>query len=85
HSTIDQIYEAATQLSQSVQEKGSIAEASALNLQSQNSEIEQAAVADNQMSQAAIEVAGNASSTVTESQASTRAAAQGQEKQSATI
>lgn len=85
HSTIDQIYAAATQLSQSVQEMGSIAEASALNLQSQNSEIEQAAVAVNQMSQAAIEVAGNASSTVTESQASTRAAAQGQEKLSATI
>ncbi|KPW53893.1 Methyl-accepting chemotaxis protein [Pseudomonas caricapapayae] len=85
HSTIDQIYAAATQLSQSVQEMGSIAEASALNLQSQNNEIEQAAVAVNQMSQAAIEVAGNASSTVTESQASTRAAAQGQEKLSATI
>lgn len=66
HSTIDQIYAAATQLSQSVQEMGSIAEASALNLQLQNTEIEQAAVAVNQMSQAAIEVAGNASNTVTE-------------------
>ncbi|KPB19057.1 Histidine kinase [Pseudomonas syringae pv. syringae] len=85
HSTIDQIYAAATQLSQSVQEMGSIAEASALNLQLQNTEIEQAAVAVNQMSQAAIEVAGNASNTVTESEASTRAAAQGQEKLSATI
>ncbi|UZA78315.1 methyl-accepting chemotaxis protein [Pseudomonas syringae] len=85
HSTIDQIYAAATQLSQSVQEMGSIAEASALNLQLQNTEIEQAAVAVNQMSQAAIEVAGNASNTVTESEASTRAAAQGQDKLSATI
>ncbi|RMQ43543.1 Methyl-accepting chemotaxis protein [Pseudomonas amygdali pv. mori] len=85
HGTIDQIYAAATQLSQSVQEMGTIAEASALNLQLQNNEIEQAAVAVNQMSQAAIEVAGNASSTVTESQASTQAAAQGQEKLSATI
>ncbi|AKF44450.1 Methyl-accepting chemotaxis protein [Pseudomonas syringae pv. syringae str. B301D-R] len=85
HSTIDQIYAAATQLSQSVQEMGSIAEASALNLQLQNTEIEQAAVAVNQMSQAAIEVAGNASNTVTESEASTLAAAQGQEKLSATI
>ncbi|UZS68590.1 methyl-accepting chemotaxis protein [Pseudomonas syringae] len=85
HSTIDQIYAAATQLSQSVQEMGSIAEASALNLQLQNNEIEQAAVAVNQMSQAAIEVAGNASNTVTESEASTRAAAQGQDKLSATI
>ncbi|KOG03103.1 Methyl-accepting chemotaxis protein [Pseudomonas syringae pv. aceris] len=85
HSTIDQIYAAATQLSQSVQEMGSIAEASALNLQLQNTEIEQAAVAVNQMSQAAIEVAGNASNTVTESEASTQAAAQGQEKLSATI
>ncbi|MDC3742187.1 methyl-accepting chemotaxis protein [Pseudomonas syringae pv. syringae] len=85
HSTIDQIYAAATQLSQSVQEMGSIAEASALNLQLQNNEIEQAAVAVNQMSQAANEVAGNASNTVTESEASTRAAAQGQDKLSATI
>ncbi|RVU52809.1 methyl-accepting chemotaxis protein [Pseudomonas syringae pv. syringae] len=85
HSTIDQIYAAAAQLSQSVQEMGSIAEASALNLQLQNTEIEQAAVAVNQMSQAAIEVAGNASNTVTESEASTQAAAQGQEKLSATI
>ncbi|MCJ2372889.1 methyl-accepting chemotaxis protein [Pseudomonas sp. RGM 3321] len=85
HGTIDQIYAAATQLSQSVQEMGTIAEASELNLQLQNNEIEQAAVAVNQMSQAAIEVAGNASSTVTESQASTQAAAQGQEKLSATI
>ncbi len=85
HSTIDQIYAAAAQLSQSVQEMGSIAEASALNLQLQNTEIEQAAVAVNQMSQAAIEVAGNASNTVTESEASTKAAAQGQEKLSATI
>ncbi|PBQ03817.1 methyl-accepting chemotaxis protein [Pseudomonas congelans] len=85
HSTIDQIYAAATQLSQSVQEMGSIAEASALNLQLQNNEIEQAAVAVNQMSQAAIEVAGNASNTVTESEASTQAAAQGQDKLSATI
>nr|WP_116829005.1 methyl-accepting chemotaxis protein [Pseudomonas syringae] len=85
HSAIDQIYAAATQLSQSVQEMGSIAEASALNLQLQNTEIEQAAVAVNQMSQAAIEVAGNASNTVTESEASTQAAAQGQEKLSATI
>lgn len=85
HSTIDQIYAAATQLSQSVQEMGSIAEASALNLQLQNTEIEQAAVAVNQMSQAAIEVAGNASNTVTESKASTQAAAQGQDKLSATI
>ncbi|RMM21561.1 Methyl-accepting chemotaxis protein [Pseudomonas savastanoi pv. phaseolicola] len=85
HSTIDQIYAAATQLSQSVQEMGSIAEASALNLQLQNTEIEQAAVAVNQMSQAAIEVAGNASNTVTESETSTQAAAQGQDKLSATI
>ncbi|KZL41208.1 methyl-accepting chemotaxis protein [Pseudomonas syringae] len=85
HSTIDHIYAAAAQVSQSVQEMGSIAEASALNLQLQNNEIEQAAVAVNQMSQAAIEVAGNASNTVTESEASTRAAAQGQDKLSATI
>ena len=85
HSTIDQIYAAAAQLSQSVQEMGSIAEASALSLQLQNNEIEQAAVAVNQMSQAAVEVAGNASNTVTESEASTQAAAQGQVKLSATI
>ncbi|MEX5573127.1 methyl-accepting chemotaxis protein [Pseudomonas lijiangensis] len=85
HGTIDQIYAAATQLSQSVQEMGTIAEASALNLQMQNNEIEQAAVAVNQMSQAAVEVAGNASNTVTESEASNQAAAQGRERLSATI
>jgi methyl-accepting chemotaxis protein len=85
HGTIDQIYAAASQLSQSVQEMGSIAEASAHNLQLQNNEIEQAAVAVNQMSQAAVEVAGNASNTVTESEASTQAAAQGQVRLSATI
>ncbi|MCI3943789.1 HAMP domain-containing protein [Pseudomonas syringae] len=85
HSTIDQIYAAATQLSHSVQEMGTIAEASAINLQLQNDEIEQAAVAVNQMSQAAVEVAGNASNTVTESEASTQAAAQGKDKLSATI
>ncbi|RMQ45524.1 Methyl-accepting chemotaxis protein [Pseudomonas cichorii] len=85
HGTIDQIYAAAAQLSQSVQEMGTIAEASALNLQLQNNEIEQAAVAVNQMSQAAVEVAGNASNTVTESEASNQAAAQGRERLSATI
>lgn len=85
HGTIDQIHAAATQLSQSVQEMGTIAEASAQNLQLQNNEIEQAAVAVNQMSQAAVEVAGNASNTVTESQASTQAAAQGQVRLSQTI
>ncbi|MBX8546925.1 methyl-accepting chemotaxis protein [Pseudomonas cichorii] len=85
HGTIDQIYAAATQLSQSVQEMGTIAEASALNLQMQNHEIEQAAVAVNQMSQAAVEVAGNASNTVTESEASNHAAAQGRDRLSATI
>ncbi|MBX8614701.1 methyl-accepting chemotaxis protein [Pseudomonas cichorii] len=85
HGTIDQIYAAATQLSQSVQEMGTIAEASALNLQMQNNEIEQAAVAVNQMSQAAVEVAGNASNTVTESEASNLAAAQGRDRLSATI
>jgi methyl-accepting chemotaxis protein len=85
HGTIDQIHAAASQLSQSVQEMGTIAEASAQNLQLQNNEIEQAAVAVNQMSQAAVEVAGNASNTVTESQASTQAAAQGQVRLSQTI
>ncbi len=85
HGTIDQIYAAATQLSQSVQEMSTIAEASALNLQMQNNEIEQAAVAVNQMSQAAVEVAGNASNTVTESEASNLAAAQGRDRLSATI
>ncbi|BAP41649.1 methyl-accepting chemotaxis protein [Pseudomonas sp. StFLB209] len=85
HSTIDQIYAAAGQLSEAVQEMGSIAEASASNLKLQNTEIEQAAVAINQMSQAAVEVADNASTTVNESQASSQAAAQGQERLSATI
>jgi len=85
HGTIGQIGAAATQLSQSVQEMGSIAEASAQNLKLQNTEIEQAAVAVNQMSQAAVEVAGNASNTSTESKASNQAAAQGQLRLSDTI
>jgi methyl-accepting chemotaxis protein len=85
HSTIAQIGAAATQLAQSVQEMGSIAQASAQNLQLQNDEIEQAAVAVNQMSQAAVEVAGNASSTSSESQASSEAAAQGQHRLHDTI
>ncbi|WP_397453875.1 methyl-accepting chemotaxis protein [Pseudomonas sp. NA-150] len=64
---------------------GTIAQASAQNLQLQNDEIEQAAVAVNQMSQAAVEVAGNASDTSSESQASNQAAAQGQVRLSDTI
>jgi methyl-accepting chemotaxis protein len=85
HGTIEQIYAAATQLTQSVQEMGAIAEASAQNLQLQNDEIEQAAVAVNQMSQAAVEVADNASNTSTESQASSEAAAEGRDRLSGTI
>ncbi|OCR25088.1 chemotaxis protein [Pseudomonas syringae] len=85
HGTIEQIYAAATQLSQSVQEMSTISEASAENLRMQNSEIEQAAVAVNQMSQAAVEVAGNASNTATESLASSEAAAKGQLRLSDTI
>jgi methyl-accepting chemotaxis protein len=85
HATIDQIYAAASQLTQSVQEMSSIAEAGAQNLKLQNSEIEQAAVAVNQMSQAAVEVADNASSTATDSRASNEAAAKGQLRLSDTI
>lgn len=85
HGTIDQIYAAAGQLSQSVHEMGTIAEASAKNLQLQNDEIEQAAVAVNQMSQAAGEVADNASSTSSESKASNEAAAEGRLRLTGTI
>jgi methyl-accepting chemotaxis protein len=85
HGTIEQIYAAASQLGQSVQEMGAIAEASARNLQMQNDEIEQAAVAVNQMSQAAVEVAGNASNTSTESKASNEAAAEGRMRLTGTI
>lgn len=85
HGTIDEIYAAATQLSQSVQEMSSIAESSASNLKLQNTEIEQAAVAVNQMSQAAINVADNATNTVNESEASSQAAEQGKLRLSDTI
>lgn len=85
HGTIEQIYAAANQLSQSVQEMSSIAESGAENLKLQNSEIEQAAVAVNQMSQAAMEVASNASNTATESLASNEAAAKGQLRLADTI
>lgn len=85
HTTIEQIYAAANQLSQSVQEMSSIAESGAENLKLQNSEIEQAAVAVNQMSQAAMEVASNASNTATESLASNAAAANGKARLADTI
>ncbi|MBC3953017.1 methyl-accepting chemotaxis protein [Pseudomonas folii] len=85
HTTIEQIYAAANQLSQSVQEMSSIAESGADNLKLQNSEIEQAAVAVNQMSQAAMEVASNASNTATESLASNAAAANGKARLADTI
>ena len=85
HGTIEQIYAAANQLSQSVQEMSSITESGAENLRLQNTEIEQAAVAVNQMSQAAMEVASNASNTATESQASNAAAAKGQLRLAETI
>jgi methyl-accepting chemotaxis protein len=85
HSTIDEIYAAATQLSQSVQEMSSIAESSANNLMLQNTEIEQAAVAVNQMSQAAVNVADNATNTVNESEASNKAAEQGKLRLTDTI
>nr|WP_296257914.1 MULTISPECIES: methyl-accepting chemotaxis protein [unclassified Pseudomonas] len=85
HGTLDQMYAAASQLSQSVQEMGAIAEASAKNLHLQNDEIEQAAVAVNQMSQAAVEVADNASNTSIESKASNEAAAEGRMRLVGTI
>lgn len=85
HGTIDRIYAAATQLNHSVQEMGAIAEASAQNLHLQNDEIEQAAVAVNQMSQAAMEVASNASSTSADSKSSNEAAAKGQQRLTDTI
>ncbi|WPP02258.1 methyl-accepting chemotaxis protein [Pseudomonas sp. HR96] len=85
HGTVGQINAAADQLSHSVQQMGSIAEASAQNLQYQNDEIEQAALAVTQMTQAAGDVAFNANDTSAQSQASNDAASLGQGKLGETI
>ncbi|WP_213881569.1 methyl-accepting chemotaxis protein [Pseudomonas sp. dw_358] len=85
HGTVGQINAAADQLSASVQQMGSIAESSAQTLQCQNEEIEQAALAVTQMTQAAGDVAVNANDTSAQSQASSDAASIGQGKLGATI
>lgn len=78
HGAVGQIDAAADQLSMSVQEMTSIAEASAQNLRHQNQEIEQAALAVTQMTEAASDVAVNANDTSAQSQASSEAAGVGQ-------
>jgi len=78
HGAVGQIDAAADQLSMSVQEMTSIAEASAQNLRHQNQEIEQAALAVTQMTEAASDVAFNANDTSAQSQASSEAAGVGQ-------
>lgn len=85
HGAVVQIDAAADQLSSSVQEMSSIAEASAQTLQHQNKEIEQAALAVTQMTGAASEVAINANDTSAQSQASSEAAGNGQEMLGTTI
>ena len=78
HGVISQIGAAVARLNAATHEMGSIMQGSAEGMQQQYNEIEQAATAVTQMTQAVEEVAGNAVSTSTESRASSAAVRQGQ-------
>lgn len=78
HAVISQIGAAVARLNAATHEMGTIMQGSAEGMQQQYNEIEMAAAAVTQMSQAVDEVAGNAVSTSTESRASSAAVRQGQ-------
>jgi methyl-accepting chemotaxis protein len=78
HGVISQIGAAVARLNAATHEMGTIMQGSAEGMQQQYNEIEMAATAVTQMSQAVDEVAGNAVSTSTESRASSDAVRQGQ-------
>jgi methyl-accepting chemotaxis protein len=76
--TLGHLGHSATQLASAAEEMTAVMHESAIGLQQQNSEIEMAATAVTEMSQAVDEVAGNATSTSTESRQAANTARQGQ-------
>ncbi|EHK70783.1 methyl-accepting chemotaxis sensory transducer [Pseudomonas psychrotolerans L19] len=78
--TLGHLGHSATQLSSASEEMTALMQESATGLQQQNSEIEMAATAVTEMSQAVDEVAGNATSTSTESRQAADTARHGQQQ-----
>lgn len=78
--TLGHLGHSATQLASAAEEMTAVMQESATGLQQQNSEIEMAATAVTEMSQAVDEVAGNATSTSTESRQAADTARHGQEQ-----
>ncbi|MDT3719586.1 methyl-accepting chemotaxis protein [Pseudomonas oryzihabitans] len=83
--TFAHIGDSASQLASAAEEMTAVMQESATGLQQQNSEIEMAAAAVTEMSQAVEEVAGNASSTSTESRQAAQTARQGQRQLGETL
>jgi len=78
--TLGHLGHSATQLASAAEEMTAVMQESAHGLQQQNSEIEMAATAVTEMSQAVDEVAGNAASTSSESRQAADTARQGQQQ-----
>ena len=78
--TLGNLGHSATQLASAAEEMTAVMQESATGLQQQNSEIEMAAAAVTEMSQAVDEVAGNATSTSTESRQAADTARHGQQQ-----
>ncbi len=78
--TLGHLGHSATQLAPAAEEMTAVMQESATGLQQQNSEIEMAATAVTEMSQAVDEVAGNATSTSTESRQAADTARHGQQQ-----
>ncbi|WP_296262780.1 MULTISPECIES: methyl-accepting chemotaxis protein [unclassified Pseudomonas] len=78
--TLGHLGHSATQLASAAEEMTAVMNESAIGLQQQNSEIEMAATAVTEMSQAVDEVAGNATSTSNESRQAAETARQGQQQ-----
>ncbi|WCE07472.1 methyl-accepting chemotaxis protein [Pseudomonas sp. JBR1] len=83
--TLAHIGDSATQLASAAEEMTAVTQESAHGLRQQNSEIELAATAVTEMSQAVEEVAGNAGSTSTASRQAAQTAAQGQRQLDETL
>ncbi len=78
--TLGHLGQSATQLASAAEEMTAVMQESANRLQQQNSEIEMAATAVTEMSQAVEEVAGNATSTSTDSRQAAASARDGQQQ-----
>ncbi|GGM16819.1 methyl-accepting chemotaxis protein [Pseudomonas asuensis] len=83
--TLEQINNSAEQLAAATEEMSAVMSESTQGLQQQNSEIEMAATAVTEMSQAVEEVAGNATSTSTASRAAAETARHGQRQLNDTL